>query len=124
MKRSLVRLVVAVTSLLAALVELALRLVQLAILLVERATRKLEGFVAVEAQRPVSETRRPTLVAAPAPPAALDAENRLIGALTGPSLGFKPGKARAFAATVRTRLHTEPIDVLVREGIAHLSVAS
>jgi hypothetical protein len=125
MKRSLVRLVIAVASFLAALVELALRLVQLAIMLVERATRKLEGGtrrLAVEA--PAPKVARLTLVAAPAPPAVDDVEERLIGALSGPSLGYKAGKVRAFVATVRPRMHTEPIDVLVREGIARLSAAS
>jgi len=127
MKRPLIRLVVAVVSFLAALVELALRLVQLATLLVERATKQLQGLV-VEAPAPKASARpRPTLVSAPAPPAAPappDAEARLVGALTGPSLGFRVGPARAFAATVRTRLVTEPMDGLVREGIVHLSASN
>jgi hypothetical protein len=122
MKRSLVRLVIAVASFLAALVELALRLVQLAILLVERATRKLEGgtkrLAAVEAPARLTLVASP---APPAPPAVDDVEERLIGALSGPSLGYKAGKVRAFVATVRPRMHTEPIDVLVREGIVHLA---
>ena len=116
MKRSLVRLVVAVFGFLAALMELAIRLVQLAILLVERATKQLEG----------ATPRQVRVAPAPAAPvaAAPDAEARLVGALTGPSLGFRVGPARAFAATVRTRLVTEPMDGLVREGIVHLSASN
>ena len=125
MKRSLIRLVVAIFGLLAALMELAVRIVQLAILLVERATRALDEG---EARRPVAASTPParlTLVPdLPAPPAPPDAEARLIGALTGPSLGFPVRSARAFAATVRARIATEPMDSLVREGIVHLSAAA
>jgi hypothetical protein len=120
MKRSLVRLFVAVITLAAALVELAVRVVQFTIGLVDCAARRVEGkmrrpaVVAVAAAAPVT-----------APQAPPDAEERLVGALTGPSakggLGFRVGPARAFAATVRTRLATEPMQDLVRDGILHLT---
>lgn len=119
MKRSIVRLFVAVVTLISALVELAIRIVHLAILLVDHTARWFVG----ETQRlvPALETppKAPVLIQAPS-----GAEQRLVGALTGPSLGFPVRSARAFAATVRARLVTEPIDGLVREGIVHLSQAS
>ena len=126
MKRSLVRLFVAVVGLLAALVELTIRVVQLVILLVNRLASRLEACRSVlqvaQAQECLPGPSTALLAPPPAPPVT-DAEQRLIGALTGPSLGFRVGPARAFAAKVRTRLATESIDGLVREGIVHLSAS-
>jgi hypothetical protein len=109
MKRSLVRLFVAVVGLLASVVELAVKLVQLAITLVERAARRVEG----EKRRVVIEAPAADSVQVP-----VDATDKLVGALTG--LGFRAGPVRAFAATVRSRIGREPIDGLVKEGIVHL----
>ena len=121
MKRSLFRLFVALLALFLALTELAIRLVQLATLAVNRATKHLEDAPKAK----VVGVQVPVLVPLPVQIQENNvAENRLVGALTGPSLGFPVRSARAFAATVRDRLAKEPIDVLVREGIAHLSVAA
>jgi hypothetical protein len=106
MKRSLVRLSVAVLGCVASLLELVTRLVQLAIAVVARVTRRLESE---KQQRIVVE----------APRATVTTDEKLVGALTG--LGFRAGPVRAFAATVRTRIGVEPIEGLVREGIVQLS---
>jgi hypothetical protein len=113
MKRAIVRLIIAVFALLASLVELAVRLVQLVIAAVDRLARGLEGrrIVVVEPPKRV-----------PVAPTVNDGEeDRLVQALTG--LQFRAASVRAFAATVRARIKTEPMDVLVREGIVHLSSA-
>lgn len=125
MKRSLFRLFVALLALFLALTELAIRLVQLATLAVNRATKHLEDRPKAKAARIVGAIQGPVLIPLPVQVQENNVvESRLINALTGPSLGFPVRSARAFAATVRDRLAKEPIDVLVREGIAHLSVAA
>jgi len=129
MKRPLLRLFAAIVTLFAVLAELAVRMIQLLILLVVRLSRRLETrqptleAPQVQTCLPVAS---PAPLVAPAPPllAPPDAEARLIGALTGPSLGFPVRSARAFAATVRTRLATEPMDKLVREGISRLTTCT
>lgn len=108
MKRSLIRLIVDLLGFVAAIFELAIRLVQLATLAVDRLAMRLQG-------------QTPAAVASTAVAPTNDMEERLISALTGPSLGFPVRSARAFAATVRVRLTKEPIEVLVKEGIASLS---
>jgi hypothetical protein len=111
MKRSLTRLFVALVTFFATLVELAVRIVQLGVVLVERASRCVAA--------PVPTAASP--VACPKPPVAKtdDTAERLTSALTG--LGFRAGAVRAFTATVRSRLEKEPLEGLVREGIATLS---
>ena len=116
MKRSLICLFVAFVVLFIALTRLTIRLVQLATLAIERATKRLEDAPKVKAAIQV-----PVLIPLPVQVQENNvAEDRLVSALTGPSLGFPVRSARAFAATVRGRLN-EPIGDLVREGIAHLS---
>jgi hypothetical protein len=113
MKRSLIRLFVAVFGLISALLELTIRLVQLATAGVDRLAQRLQTPVrqgVIEVAKPAATVPKPN-----------DAEERLVSALTGPSLQFSIRQSRAFAATVRARLDREPIDVLVREGIASLS---
>jgi Holliday junction resolvasome RuvABC DNA-binding subunit len=111
MKRSIVRLIVAILGLVSSIVELAIRVIQLAILVVDRLARSLES------RRP--EERR-IVVETPASQAPVnDAAERLTSALTG--MGFRAGQVRAFAATVRVRLDKEPIERLVKEGIVSLS---
>jgi hypothetical protein len=107
MKRALIRLVVAILGLFASLLELTIRVVQLGIVLLTRLAHRLEGpRIVIEPPRAVA-------------PTVLDTSERLTSALTG--LGFRAGPARAYAATVRARLTKEPLEGLVREGIAHLS---
>jgi len=108
MKRSLTRLFVAIVAFLAACVELAHGVVRLATALVDRTARQLGRASAANPSAP------PAL---PAPPS--DAADRLTAALTG--MKFRPAAVRAFVATVRARVDKEPLETLVREGIAKLS---
>ena len=111
MKRFTIRLIIAVLSLLASIVELLAKIVQLGTALVERAAQSLKieppraAVAVVETTQTVDDT----------------GEERLVGALVGPSLGFPVRSARAFARAVRSRIKTEPMDALVREGIMRLS---
>lgn len=115
MKRSAIRLIIAVLSLLSSIVELLVKLVQLGTALIERAAQSLK-IEPTRATVAVVETTQSI------PPTVDDnGEERLVGALVGPSLGFPVRSARAFASTVRARIKTEPMDALVREGIMRLS---
>ena len=106
MKPAAARLFVALVSLLAAVLELGAALVRLVAALLARAA------VAVR-PRPVAQPARLRVVRSPAQAA------RLAAALTG--MGWPAPAVRAFVAGLGDRVEREPIEVLIREGLAKLA---
>jgi hypothetical protein len=117
-KTATVRLYVAVVSLAAALLELAATFVRLAAALLGRAARA----VRARADHPTApQVGRPHLRVVPQPGRRLpvDARARLTFALIG--MGFHAPAVRAFVAGLGDRADREPIDTLIKEGLAKLA---
>ena len=120
MKTATVRLYVALVSLLAAVLELVTSLVRLLTALAQRATvavRPRHGAAQAPPQAPPQG--RPRLQVVP-PPVSSDLERgRLVVALTG--MGFKVPAVRAFVDGLGDRIGREPIETLIKEGLASLA---
>jgi hypothetical protein len=111
-KRATLRLYVALTGLLASLLELTGALVRLATSAVQRVTPKARPETTTVPWTP----QAPTWVQQAAP-VAPPQDEKLHGALVG--MGFRAGSVRKFTASVQGR--TEPLEVLIKEGIVALS---
>jgi Holliday junction resolvasome RuvABC DNA-binding subunit len=111
MKKSTVRVYVAVTALLSSLLELATRLVQLFIALVSWAIARVE-------RAPHAHASKKTSVIADAAPTPKSAE-QLTAALVG--LGFKRPEVTRFVTGVGVRADKEPMADLVKEGLRALA---
>jgi hypothetical protein len=114
MKTATVRLYVALVSLLAAVLELGASLVRLVTALTQRAT------VAVQpraASLPASPQARLRIV--PRPIDTGEKRTRLIIALN--SLGWSMPAVRRFVDGLGDRVEREPIEALIKEGIAKLA---
>jgi len=112
MKPALVRLFVALFSLLASVLELGAALVRLAVALVLRAA------VAVRPRPEAAQAHR-NLRVVPALRPAREKEERLTAALVG--LGWSAPTVRRFVAGLGDRVGREPIEALIREGLATLA---
>ena len=114
-KSATTRLFVALVSLVAALLELGAALVRLVTALALRAAAAVRPRPEV-AQAP----GRPNLRIVPPPAPAVDQERgRLVVALTG--MGFKVPAVRRFVDSVGDRVGREPIEALIKEGLASLA---
>jgi len=112
MKPALVRLFVALFSLLASVLELGAALVRLAVALVLRAA-------AAVRPRPEAVQAHRNLRVVPALRPAREKEERLTAALVG--LGWSAPTVRRFVAGLGDRVGREPIEALIREGLATLA---
>jgi hypothetical protein len=117
MKRAVVKLVVALLALLTAAVDLAAALVRLGAALVLRAACAARPRAAA-----VPPRGRPPLRVVPPPdldPGLEAARARLTAALTG--MGWPGARVRAFVDGLGERAAREPIERLIREGLAELA---
>jgi hypothetical protein len=114
-KTATVRLYVAVVSLAAALLELVATVVRLAAALLSRAARA----VRARAERSTATPVVLRVVPQPGRRTPVDARARLTFALVG--MGFHAPAVRAFVAGLGDRADREPIDALIKEGLAKLA---
>jgi RuvA, C-terminal domain len=112
MKKSTVRLYVAVTALLSSLMELATRLVQLSIALVSWAIARVERAP----RAPRAHASKKTSVITDTTPKSAE---QLSAALVG--LGFKRPEVTRFVTSVGVRADKEPMTDLVKEGLRALA---
>jgi hypothetical protein len=116
-KTATVRLYVALVSLIAALLELGASLARLAAALVLRAAVAVRPRAVTVQGRPQG---RPNLRVVPPATRDVDLETgRLVTALVG--MGFKLPAVRKFVEGLGDRAGREPIEVLIKEGLAALA---
>lgn len=113
MKPALVRLFVALFSLLASILELGASLVQLGVALTLRAA------AAVRPRPEAAQAPRNLCVVPPSGRPAREKEERLTAALVG--LGWSAPTVRRFVAGLGDRVGREPIEKLIKEGLATLA---
>jgi hypothetical protein len=116
MKTVTVRAYVALLSLVAALLEFAAALVQLGTALLLRAAATVHPPTRLRiAPRPDQSARPARLRVVPQP----DQNARLMMALTG--MGWPAPAVRRFVDSLGDRASREPIETLIKEGLAHLA---
>jgi hypothetical protein len=114
MKTATVKLYVAVVSLVAALFEFGAALVRLAAAMALRAAVAVRPRATPTARLPT----RPNLRVVPPPSNDLE-RGRLVTALVG--LGWPVPRVRTFVDDLGDRVGREPIEALIKEGIAELA---
>ena len=120
MKTAIIRLFVALLSLLASVLELGASLTRLLTALVLRATSAVRPHVEAPIGQPRANRVQTRLRVVPPPARNLDLETgRLVAALVG--MGFHVPAVRRFVDSLGDRVGREPIETLIKEGLAKLA---